>query len=404
MTQSALEGTKVVDFTQAMAGPFATMTLGDLGCEVIKVEPLAGDQTRKWAPPYLNGMSSYFLSANRNKKSIAIDLRREDGKHAIKSLLEKADVVIENFRPGTMDKLGLGYQNVKELNSKVVYCSLSGFGQDGPYRDYPGYDLTILSYSGLMGLTGDEDGPPVKFGVPIGDIVSGLFAVVSVLGALFERSKSHQGQFIDLSMLDCNISTLSYQALGYLATGQNPTRHGSAHSSIAPYQAFDTLDGSVTICVGTEKLWKDFARCLDLSAVETDARFITNSERVKNRAELAEIITSHTSKLTSSELLQKLGKFGIPVAPINTVSEALKNEQITFRSMINRLPSDYGEIQLLGSPLRLSRTPGNVRLAPPMLGQHSTDILKRAGIDSNTIRDLIQRNIINSEIKTDEKI
>src|SRR5579875_650488 len=301
MAESPLQGLKVLDFTQAMAGPFATMLLGDLGCDVIKVEPLTGDQTRKWAPPYQNGMSSYFLSANRNKRSIAVDLKKPAGIEVMKRLLRESDIVVENFRPGTMNKLELSYGNAKSVNKEVIYCSLSGYGQTGPFKDYPAYDLTLLSYTGLMSITGEKGRPPVKFGVPIADIVSGLFAAISIVSAAYARAGSGRGQYIDMSMFDGNLLTLTHQTFGYFATGKNPGRLGSAHSSIALYQAFATSDGYVSISVGTEKLWGEFISRLGLSHLKEDPRFTSNVERVRNREALAAIITEATMGYKTSE-------------------------------------------------------------------------------------------------------
>lgn len=404
MQNSPLDGIRVLDFTQAMAGPFATMLLGDLGCDVVKVEPPTGDQTRRWAPPYMHGMSSYFLSVNRNKRSIVIDLNREEGKQAVRSMIGNCDVIIENFRPGTMEKFGLDYETIRTMNPSMVYCSLSGFGKNGPYRNFPGYDLTILSHSGLMSVTGEEDGPPVKFGVPIGDIVAGLFANISILSALLERSRSGDGQHIDLSMFDANLSTLTYQAFDYFATGENPSRLGSAHSSIAPYQTFETSDGHVSICVGTEKLWKSFVECMDLSEAVSGDRFLTNMDRVRHRKELADIINAHSRTLDSASILEKLRSAGIPCAPINSVSDALGSEQAVFREMVKKVTGKYGEISSLGSPFRLSRTPGTVRIAPPMLGQHSEQILEEFGLDKMAILRLKETGTTNSEVKPDESI
>ena len=278
----ALDGIKVLDMTQAMSGPFATMLLGDLGAEIIKVEPPEGDQTRSWAPPYMGGISSYFMSTNRNKESISIDLKKPEGKEILRRLIKTSDVLVENFRPGVMEKLGFSRQDVMEINGKLIYCSISGFGQTGPMKDLPGYDLVILAMSGLLGITGNPDSSPVKFGVPIADITTALFAAISILAALYSRKETGKGQYIDLSMLDSNFLVLTHQLTAYLSTGKNPEKLGSAHSSIAPYQAFRTEDGYIVITVGTEKLWEKFCNALDPSLLGMP-EFRTNVDRENNR-------------------------------------------------------------------------------------------------------------------------
>ena len=381
-----LTGVRVIDLTQAMAGPMATMTLGDLGAEVIKVEPPAGDQTRSWAPPYINGMSSYFLSANRNKKSISIDLKKPDGVAILKSLILSSDILIENFRPGTMDRLGLSYETVSAVNRRIIYCSLSGYGQTGPAREWPGYDLTVLAYSGLLSLNAEEGRPPIKFGVPIADITAGLFASIAILSALYSRSSTGEGQYIDMSMLDANFSILTHQAMSYLATGKNPKHLGSAHASISPYQVFPTSDGFIAMAVGTEKLWGIFCGVVGRDDLRDDPRFRTNVERVKNRDVLASEITRTFSNFTTAELFTKLLDAGIPATPINTVEDAIRSDQIRDRRMVIEVDAPYGKTPLLAPPFRMSKTPGSVRLHPPMLGENTLEILTKAGFTKDQIQ------------------
>lgn len=401
---SPLEGIKVLDLTQAMAGPFATMLLGDLGSNVIKIEPPGGDQTRKWAPPFLNGMSSYFLSANKNKRSMVMDLKKSEGVETLLHLVSDSDVIIENFRPGVMEKLGLDYNNVRVSNRDIIYCSLSGYGQTGPYSDYPGYDLTLLSYSGLLSITGEKDRPPVKFGVPIADIVSGLFASNSIIAALFYRNNGGGGQFIDLSMNDANLSVLTHQAMSYMATQENPEKLGSAHSSIAPYQVFSTRDGYAAICVGTEKLWKQFTESLEIQRLQEHLKFRNNVQRVRNREELAEEINRETVKLNTSELIEKLKASGIPCAPINSVEDALNSEQTKNREMVTDVESPYGILKLLGSPFRMSESPGRITRAPPMLGEHTMEILKEFNVGTDEIRSLIKGGVVNTRVLKDQDL
>ncbi|MEM3676394.1 MAG: CaiB/BaiF CoA-transferase family protein, partial [Thermoplasmataceae archaeon] len=351
-----------------------------------------------------NGMSSYFLSANRNKRSIAVDLKRDQGIKMIRKLVEKSDVIVENFRPGTLDKLGLSYERAKSINPGIVYCSLSGYGQTGPFKDYPAYDLTLLSYTGLLSITGEENRPPVKFGVPIADIVSGLFAVISIMGALQAKVKMNVGQHIDMSMFDSNLLTLTHQAHSYFATGKNPRRLGSAHASIAPYQVFASSDGYISISVGTEKLWLDFIERMGLSDLRNDPRFTTNVERVKNRDLLAEIINSKTVNYTTSELAEKLRSAGIPCAPINTIREAVESDQALERQMNIGIDAPYGSIRALGTPFKLSKTPGSVRMPPPMLGEHTSEILREIGYSQEEILDASRSGVVNSVVKKDEEI
>lgn len=404
MEKPPLNGVRVLDLTQAMSGPFATMLLGDLGCEVIKIEPPRGDQTRSWAPPFTNGMSSYFLSTNRNKKSICLDLKKEEGREIFGKLVKTCDILIENFRPDTMERLGFDKDKVLKLNEKLIYCSLSGFGQTGPFRDYPGYDLTVLSYSGLLSITGEEGRPPVKFGVPIADIVTGLFADVAILGALHERSESGLGQYLDLAMFDANLLTLSHQAFSYFATNENPEKLGSAHASIAPYQVFETSDGFITIAVGTDRLWNNLLESLKLSSIRNKKEYSSNIERVKHRKELSELISGITRNYKTAKLQQILQEAGIPCAPINTLGDALRSEQSVQREMVREMEAEYGLIEMLGTPFKLSRTPGAVTEPPPMLGQHTLDILRELGYSDERIANLRKNGIINSEVRPDSEV
>ena len=400
---SPLEGLRVIDLTQAMAGPMASMLLGDLGAEIIKVEPPSGDQTRSWAPPYINGMSAYFLSANRNKRSIVLDLKSEGGKEVLGRLVRTADVLIENFRPGTLAKLGFDYEAVRGINPEIIYCSLSGYGQSGPQKNWPGYDLTVLASSGLMSISGEEGRPPVKFGVPIADITSGMFADIAIISALYERKESGEGQYIDMSMLDGNFMILTHQAFSYFATGKNPKKLGSAHSSISPYQVFEASDGYIAIAVGTEKLWGEFCRCIDREDLIANPLFASNVERVRNRDDLVPELNRTFASTPVAQLFDKLRKAGIPAAPINTVGDAVNNEQIKQREMVTEISAPYGEIPMLGTPFKLSRTPGKIRKAPPMLGEDTGDILKSLNFTQEEIEKMKSAGAINKDVKNDVK-
>lgn len=391
--ESALKGIKVLDFTQAMSGPFATMLLGDLGADIIKVEPPDGDQTRSWAPPYMSGISSYFISTNRNKKSISIDLKTSTGKEIIKKLIKQTDVLVENFRPGTMEKLGFSYEEVRNFNPEIIYCSISGYGQTGPMRDYPGYDLTILAMSGLLGITGEPGSPPVKFGVPIADITTALFAAVSILAALYSKKQNKKGQYIDLSMLDSNFLVLTHQLMSYLSTGKEPEKLGSAHASIAPYQAYKTSDSYIVITVGTEKLWKKFCDVLEPGLAEID-EFKDNSGRVLHREMLEKEINSILMNKTTAQIYELLVKNGIPCAPVNSVGAAVDNAQINFRKMIYGMNAEYGKISVPGTPFKMSETPGKIIMPPPSLGNANKEILIEAGFSGEDIKKLYSQKII----------
>ena len=389
----ALDGIRIIDLTQAMSGPFATVLLGDLGAEIIKVEPPEGDQTRSWAPPYMNGLSSYFMSTNRNKKSISIDLKTPQGKEILRKLIENSDVLVENFRPGVMEKLGFSREEVRKLNDKLIYCSISGFGQTGPMKDFPGYDLVILVLSGLMGITGSPDSSPIKFGVPIADITTALFAAVSILAALYSRKGTGKGQYIDLSMLGSNFLVLTHQLTSYLSTGKNPEKLGSAHASIAPYQAFRTKDGYIVITIGTEKLWVKFYNTLNPSFLRMP-EFSTNVDRVGHRAMLESKINKLLKNRTTAEIYRILSEAGIPCAPVNNVSDAVNNDQIKFRKMIVNMHTDNGEITLPGTPFKLSGTPGTIRLPPPWLGNKNEEILTGAGYTLDDVQKLYINHVV----------
>lgn len=401
--KESLSGIKVLDLTQAMAGPMATMTLGDLGAEIIKVEPISGDQTRAWAPPYMNGMSSYFLSANRNKKSIALDLKSQEGRSILKNLASSCDILVENFRPGTMDKFGLSYDEAKKLNPGIIYCSISGYGQGGISRDWPGYDLTVLAYSGLLSLNAEEGRPPIKFGVPIADITAGLFSDVAILAALHHRNATGKGQFIDMSMLDANFSVLTHQAMSFMSTGKNPRHLGSAHANISPYQVFPTADGYVAIAVGTEKLWTTFCKVIQREDLLEEPMFQNNVERVRNRDKLVEQINITLREYNTGEAFDLLLKAGIPAAPINTVESAVNSPQIAERGMVSNLDTPYGRIRLLGTPFKMSETPGSVRLHPPMLGENTVYILSELGYTAEEIAVFQEKKIVGKEIAPDLK-
>jgi formyl-CoA transferase/CoA:oxalate CoA-transferase len=390
-----LEGIRILDFTRFMSGPFATMLLGDLGADVIKIEPPGGEDTRGWGPPWIGTDSAYFVSVNRNKRSIIIDLKKAEGLEIVKKLVEKSDVIIENFRPGVAKQLGISYDHLSNINPKLVYCSISGFGQNGPYRDKPGYDLVALAMSGLMSITGEPDRPPVKFGVPIADLTTAMLAALSIIAALLWREKTGKGQYIDMALLDVQVLLLSHQAFNYFVTGEEPKRMGSSHPNIVPYQAFETIDGYIIVAVGSEKLWKQFCNIIERTDLAENPRFKTNADRVVNRDELIKELNTIFRSKSTSFWLEKLEKGGIPVAPILTVGQVLNDEHVKYRGMVFEIQHpEAGMIKMLGTPFKLSVTPGRVRYSPPTRGQHTYEILKELGYSDNEIFELKSKRVV----------
>ena len=376
-----LEDLFVVDLSRILSGPVCTMLMADMGAQVVKVEPPpSGDDSRQWGPPFIGGISTYFLSVNRGKKSLGLNLKTEKGRRILWQLIERADVVIENFRPGVLDKLGFGYDAVAKANRRAVYCSISGFGQTGPYRDRPGYDVIAQGESGMMDLTGYPDGPPAKLGASLGDVVAGLYAFNGICLALLARHKTGKGQLVDISLLDGMVSTLTYHALIYLTTDRSPKRAGTRHPSIVPYECFQAKDGFVNIAVTNEKQWENFCEVLGFPAMAHDERFETMKARLANYSELRQIIDRVVSGMTRDEVMNALSEVGIPAGPINTVGEILDDPHIHAREMVvNLTHPEYGPFKALGIPIKLSETPGSVEKAPPKFGEHNTEVLRAVG-------------------------
>jgi formyl-CoA transferase/CoA:oxalate CoA-transferase len=386
----------VLDLSRILSGPFATMTLADLGADVIKVEqPGSGDDTRQWGPPFQGSDAAYFLSVNRNKKSLAVDLKSPEGLAAVRRLAEKADVVVENFRPGTAERLGLGYEDLSKTNPALIYASISGYGQTGPDAHRPGYDAIAQARSGIMSVTGEHDGPPVRVGVSSSDLIAGTWAVIGILAALHERERTGQGQWVDISLLDGSVSWLTYVASGYFAGGSIPQRYGSAHPTIAPYQAFPTAEGFVMVAVGNDGLWQRFAAALGREGLADDARFVTNPLRLAHRRELVAIIEEVLRTATTSEWVARLDAAGVPVGPIQTVDEALADPQVRARGMIAELNHpEAGRLNTIACPVRLNRTPASVRTPPPLLGEHSDEVLAGLGLSARQIQELHESGAI----------
>ncbi len=385
---SALSGLRVLDLSRVLAGPWAGQMLADLGADVVKVErPGAGDDTRAWGPPYLRDAdgrdtseAAYFLSANRNKRSITIDFTQPEGQQRVRELVQRADVLIENFKVGGLAAYGLDYQSLQALNPRLIYCSVTGFGQQGPYAKRAGYDFMIQAMGGLMSITGKADGEdgagPVKVGVALTDILTGLYASNAILAALAERERSGQGQYIDLALLDVQIACLGNQALNYLTTGVPPRRLGNAHPNIVPYQDFPTADGDFILTVGNDGQFRKFCEVAGHPEWATDPRFASNSARVANRAELIPLIRQVTVFRTTAEWIAALEQAGVPCGPINDLDQVFADPQVQARGTRIRMAHPLaGEVNLVANPIRLSRTPVDYRRPPPLLGEHNREVL-----------------------------
>ena len=372
-----LSGITVLDLTRIVSGPFATMLLGDLGAEIIKIEePRSGDESRTYGPPFISGESVYFLSVNRNKKSCAINLKTPEGIALIKDLALKSDVLIENFRPGTLEKFGLQYEDLKKLNPKLIYCAITGFGQTGPDSHRPGYDLIIQGESGIMDITGDPKGPPTKVGTSIADLMTGQFASQGVLAALVERSKTGIGRRVEVAMYDCLASLLTFNAGGYFATGNVPKRKGNSHPSIVPYETFETSDGWINIGVANDKFWGSFCKIINQTDLQNDPKFAMATDRVKNRLELLPIIREVIKKNTKTYWINLLGDEGIPSGMIKNVGEVCDSEQLVSRGMVISMSHPVaGVIKNIDSPIRFDDLNDDIHMAPPILGQHTREVL-----------------------------
>jgi crotonobetainyl-CoA:carnitine CoA-transferase CaiB-like acyl-CoA transferase len=374
----ALRGTRVLDLTRVLAGPFCSMILADHGADVVKVEePGKGDDTRSW-PPFLAGESTYFMSVNRGKRSMTLNLKAPAGQDVLRKLIAKSDVLIENFRTGTMERLGFGYAAVRKLNPELVYCSISGFGESGPEASRAGYDLIVQAESGIMDITGFADGPPVKVGTSIADLVAGMSAAHGITLALHARTRTRRGQKVEISMLDAMAALLTYQAGIYFGTGQRPMRRGNAHPSIVPYEVFRARDAYLTLGVANNSLWERCCAAMERSDLTRDPRFDTDAKRVQNRDTLVPLLNEIFGARDADEWLKRFEAAGVPAGRIKTVPEVCESEHLKARDMIVRLPHPReGHVTVMGVPIRLHDTPGGAAVPPPRLGQHTTEILKR---------------------------
>ena len=394
---SPLDGVLVVDFTRVLAGPFCTMQLADMGARVIKIEqPGCGDDTRGWGPPFVNGESAYFLSINRSKESLTLDLKHPGARKILERLLGKADVLVENFRPGTMERLGLGFDQISARFPRLVYCSISGFGQTGPRRQEAGYDAVVQAEGGLMSITGAADGPAYRLGVAVSDIVSGMFAVQGVTLALLARERSGTGQRVDVGMLDATAALLTYQAGIYFATGATPPRMGNRHPTITPYETFEASDGEFVVAVGNDDQWRRFCGVIDAPELAGDPRFATNRERLAHYDELRPILAERLRKGRRTEWVDTLKGAGVPCGSVRRVSEVLADPQLDARDMILAMEHPVsGTVRALGSPVKLSAGTRSVATPPPTLGQHTDEILRvDVGLDDAEITDLRTRKVV----------
>ncbi len=373
---AALSDVVVIDLSRVLAGPYCAMMLGDLGATVIKVEqPGKGDDTRQFGPPYVASESAYYLGLNRNKRSITLDFKRPEDMEHLLDLLRTATVLVENFRPGTLERQGLGYEDLRALNPGLIYCSVSGYGQTGPYAQRPGYDFVAQAESGIMSVTGELDGEPMRVGTPVADITAGMFACMSVLAALRVRDRTGQGQRIDISLLEAAASLLGNVSSNYLISGVEAERYGNGHPNIVPYQAFRTRDGYIVIACGNDRLFQSFCRLLGRDELATDERFTSNPQRVRNRQHLVPLLQGLLLARDTADWLTELRAAGIPCGPINSVSQLFNDPQIQARGFVWECEHPTaGNIKLSGSPMRLSETPARLYKAPPLLGEDNGKI------------------------------
>ncbi len=394
--QKPLAGIKVVDLSRFIAGPYCTMKLGDMGAEVIKIEtPERGDDSRALGPPFLNGESAYYMSFNRNKKSVTLNMREEKGKEILRKLISEADVFIENFRIGVTEKMGLTYDDVKKIKEDIIYCSVTGYGHNSPYREKPSFDVMIQGEAGLMSITGFPDGPPQRVGVAIADLLGGFHAVEGILLALLVRNQTGKGQFVDVSLMDSIISILTYQAGNFLATGEVPQRVGNRHPMITPYESFETKNGYVIFAVGNQRLWENFIKVLGREDLNEDPRFADMKSRNQNPAELKEILEEITRAKNTDEWVEIMEKEGVPCGRIRTLDQVLTDPHVDVREMVlEKEHPTAGMIKLTGVPTKLSLTPGEVSAVPPTLGQHTDEVLSKLGYSKDDIKTFRDKKIV----------
>ena len=391
--KAPLHGIKVLDLSRVLAGPWSSQVLADLGADVIKVErPGTGDDTRAWGPPYLKDAegndtseAAYYLSTNRNKRSIAIDISTPDGAELVRRIAEHCDILLENFKVGGLKKYGLDYETMKAVNPRLIYCSITGFGQTGPMASLPGYDFMIQGMGGLMSITGERDdlpgGGPQKAGVAVTDLFTGMYATVAILGALHERSRSDLGQHIDVALLDCHVAMLANQALNYMTSGEVPKRAGNAHQNVVPYQVFAANDGHLIVAAGNDSQFRAYCGVIGRPDLASNPDYVTNSQRLRNRESLIPELESIMKTRSRDEWIDALQKAGVPSGPINNIKQVFEEPQVKAREMWRELPHPVaGKAPTTASPIRYSDTPIQYRMAPPLLGQHTDEILEELGL------------------------
>ncbi|WP_376094132.1 CaiB/BaiF CoA transferase family protein [Roseomonas sp. CCTCC AB2023176] len=389
MNPGALNGIKVLDLTRVLAGPTCTQMLGDLGAEVVKIErPGAGDDTRGFAPPTMPGTreSAYFVGVNRNKKSVTLDIAKDEGQAIIHRILGEADILVENFKVGALAKYGLGWEDLKDRYPRLIYCSITGFGQTGPYAPRPGYDSLIQAMGGVMSLTGDPEGEPQKVGVPVADLFAGLYGCIGILAALNHRHATGQGQRVDIGMLDTSVAWLANQGMNYLATGENPPRLGNQHPNIVPYQVFPTKDGHIVLSVGNDPTFERFCRLTGQEALLGDDRFATNAARVGNRQLVTDTLIPVMQSRTTKEWVEALEAAKIGCGPINTLHDVFEDPHVKARGVVVEMDHASGEkVRVIANPVRLSATPPSYRSASPLLGQHTEEVLTGLGLNASDV-------------------
>ncbi len=389
-----LDKIKIIDLTRFVAGPFCTQLLADMGAEVIKIESQdRGDETR-YQGAVVKGESRYFVGLNRNKKSLTLDLKKEEGKGILRRLVREADVVIENFRPGVMRSLGFDYESLSKINPRIIYCGISGFGKDGPYAQRPAFDFIAQGLSGFMSITGFPDREPVRTGIPISDSIAGLYAAYGILAAWIARQTTGRGQEIQISLVDAMVSVLSYLSAEYLAVGKAPQRFGNDHPVICPYGTFQASDGYINIAPSGQPMWERLARSLGLEDLIHDARFETNALRVQNRQELNRRVNEITCRKTMTEWIEFLNKEGVPCGPINNIAQALEDPQIRHQKMVLEVEQPTGKVRILGFPVKMTETPAAIQRPSPQLGEHTGEILADLGFSRDQIQEFKKKGAI----------
>ena len=398
VTNNLLENICVIDLTRVLAGPYCTMMLGDLGADIIKIEvPGRGDDTRHWGPPFTKGgESAYYLSANRNKRSMTLNLKSEEGLEILKKLIAKGDVLVDNFKTGTLSRWGLDYETLQKIRPGLIYCTVTGYGYTGPYSSRPGYDLIVQATGGFMSITGPENGDPSRAGVAIADISTGMFAANAILAALYSREQTGKGQRIDMSLLDSQVALLSYAATNYFVSGSITNRLGNAHPNIVPYQSFKARDMHFVLAVGNDKQWEIFCKSINKPEWIDDEKYSTNALRVNNRKQLIDQLSKLFATQNAGYWLEIFDKVGLPSGPINELDKVFENEQIKSREMQIELPHSIdNKVTLLNSPIKIPTSPTKTHKAPPTLGEHTEEILKeKIGLDQDTVARLRNEGIL----------